>query len=161
MTPDDAQTGPSWGLLPEAVIALLRQKQWQNTKKLKALLMAAVADETPFPICVSLKPPNGKAALEEITHFQQFVAAWKSFSQTAAACACDVCWEQRSFRHLCDQAIPSKLIVPTISALAHLLAQAARRDARCHGLERPRAADPLRAAAQCQIELLFPVVECP
>ena len=68
---------PSWGLLPEDALQLLKVKYWQNPRKLKSLLNG----EQSFPLEVPLKPPRGNAAIQNIGHFQNFVSSWKGFSQ--------------------------------------------------------------------------------
>lgn len=65
---------PSWGILEQDAVELLRARYWNNRKTLKKLLI----DNTYFPIRISLKPPKGNAALNDISHFQAFVASWKS-----------------------------------------------------------------------------------
>lgn len=103
---------PQWGLLPQDVIALLRQREWQNKRTLKARLKG----EKPFPIVVSLKSPKGNIVLENMKHFQDFVTSWQSLCSH-----CEVMWEDRPFRSLSTQKIPVKLIIPDMIALAHLL----------------------------------------
>ena len=126
---------PSWGLLPVDVIDSLRQKHWQNLRKLKSLLIG----HTIFPLEIPLKPPKGSAVLEDINHFQKFVASWKVFpdgrgsdgkepidevinnSQSAISKWGEVRWDIRTFRSLDQQDIPTHLIISDISSLAFLL----------------------------------------
>ena len=110
---------PNWGLLPVDVLQSLKTKCWHNPKKLKRLL----SGEQPFPVVVALKPPRGNAAIQNMGHFQSFVSQWRDFSHhhDAAQNACSVNWEQRAFRSLEEQDVPTKLSVPDISSLASLL----------------------------------------
>jgi hypothetical protein len=113
---------PNWGLLPEDRIDSLNQKLWQNSRKLKSLLKG----ESSFPLQVSLKPPRGNVVLADINHFQRFVSSWKRFSEKECTeqesmHACEVAWENRSFRALSEQLIPTMLSIPDVGALARLL----------------------------------------
>ena len=106
---------PDWGLLPEDIIKSLNQKLWNNSQKVKKILKG----EPPFPLPVSLKAPRGNAVLADVNHFQKFVSSWKRFSETQIAC--EVSWENRSFRSLSEQLIPTTLSIPDVVALARLL----------------------------------------
>jgi hypothetical protein len=108
---------PSWGLLPSGVAAQLRKRQWDNSKSLKDLLKGV----KPFPLQVYLKPPSGNAILENINHFQQFIAAWRAFASSRNSLSTEVYWEERGYRHLKEQAIPTRLIIHDIAALAQIL----------------------------------------
>ena len=115
----EKKSRPSWGLLQKDAIEVLRARFWNNTKNLKNLLSA----NTVFPLEISLKPPTGNAALNNINHFQEFVASWKLFSEKAET-ECKkvhVRWDTRTFRSLSEQAIPTHLTIPDISALARML----------------------------------------
>ena len=113
---------PSWGLLQKDAVELLRAKYWNNRKTLKSLL----SGNTEFPIDISLKPPKGNAALNNISHFQEFVASWKSFGEKAEyeSKEVNVRWDTRTFRALSEQNIPTHLIIHDISALARILGDA-------------------------------------
>ncbi len=113
---------PNWGFLPEDIIDSLNQKLWQNSRKVKSLLKG----ESSFPLQVSLKSPRGNAVLADINHFQRFVSSWKRFSEKECTeheskYACEVSWENRSFRSLSEQLIPTMLSIPDVGALARLL----------------------------------------
>ena len=108
---------PTWGLLPEDIIASLKLKQWQNTKKLKSLLKG----DSVFPFQLSLKPPRGNSVLENINHFQRYVSSWKAFSADSGQHGCEVLWEIRPFRSLGEQELPTSLMIADVSALARLL----------------------------------------
>ncbi|HFD32589.1 MAG TPA: hypothetical protein ENJ28_07810, partial [Gammaproteobacteria bacterium] len=113
---------PNWGFLPEDIIDSLNQKLWQNSRKVKSLLKG----ELSFPLQVSLKSPRGNAVLADINHFQRFVSSWKRFSEKECTeheskYACEVSWEDRSFRSLSEQLIPTMLSIPDVGALARLL----------------------------------------
>jgi len=115
---------PSWGLLPEDVLNLLKVKYWQNPRKLKSLLQS----EHSFPLIVPLKPPRGNAAIRNISHLQKFVSYWKGFSQDFSldrsgsnSKSCSVNWEKRNFRSLAEQDIPTHLAILDIGSLAFLL----------------------------------------
>ena len=116
----DANSRPSWGLLPADVLESLKVKHWQNRSKLKSLLNG----DTEFPLEVPLKPPTGNAALRNISHFQKFVTCWKAFSKDdneSERQGCEVRWESRTFRSLFEQEIPTRLSIADIGSLAWLL----------------------------------------
>lgn len=109
-----------WGLLPVDVLELLNLRFWHNRSKLKSLLTG----DANFPLEVPLKPPKGNAAVQNISHFQKFVSSWKGFSQEfgrAVNKGCEVRWENRNFRSLAEQNIPTHLIILNIGSLAALL----------------------------------------
>jgi hypothetical protein len=113
---------PNWGLLPEDITDDLNQKLWRNSRKLKSLLKG----ESSFPLQVSLKSPRGNAVLADINHFRRFVSSWKGFSEKECTehesqYACEVSWENRRFRSLSEQLIPTMLSIPDVAALARLL----------------------------------------
>jgi len=108
----DPMNRPKWGLLPEDIVGLLRRREWENTQRLKLRLKG----KKPFPIEIGLKPPRGNSVLENMDHFQKFVAAW-----TTASSAFGVCWEKRNFRYISTQKIPVKLSLKDVNALAQIL----------------------------------------
>ena len=118
----DKNSWPSWGLLPKNAIEILRAKYWKNTKNLKSLL----SGNTEFPLEISLKPPTGNAALNNISHFQEFVASWKSFGEKTGyeSKEVNVRWNTRTFRSLSEQKVPTHLTIPDIGSLARLLGHA-------------------------------------
>src|SRR5690606_18722544 len=93
-----------------------------NTKTLKSLLIG----NTEFPIQISLKPPKGNAALNNISHFQEFVDSWKSFCEQAEyeSIRVNVHWETVIFRSISEQQVPTYLTIPDISSLARMLGDA-------------------------------------
>lgn len=124
----ETNSRPVWGLLQQDVVELLRAKYWNNTKTLKSLL----TENTEFPIQISLKPPKGNAALNNIIHFQEFVNSWKSFCEQAEyeSNQVNVCWDTVTFRSLSEQKVPTYLIIPDISSLARMLGHAEERKLR-------------------------------
>jgi|SRR5690554_98404 len=117
-----------WGLLPEDILEALKNKYWQNLRKLKSLLSGGQS----FPLIVPLKPPRGNAAIQNISHFQNFVSSWKVFSQNSIqgsgqeisdskSTGCEVIWEKRNFRSLAEQDVPTHLTISDVSSLACLL----------------------------------------
>lgn len=118
----ETKSRPAWGLLQQDAVEVLRTKYWNNTKTLKSLLIG----NTKFPMQISLKPPKGNAALNNISHFQEFVDSWKSFCEQAE---CEskqgnVCWDTVTFRSLSEQKVPTYLTIPDISSLARMLGDA-------------------------------------
>jgi len=113
---------PAWGLLQQDAVELLRAKYWNNTKALKSLLTG----NTEFPIQISLKPPKGNAALNNISHFQDFVDSWKSFCEQAEyeSIQVNVHWETVIFRSISEQQVPTYLTIPDISSLSRMLGDA-------------------------------------
>lgn len=111
-----------WGHLPKDAVELLRAKYWNNTKTLKSLLCG----NTEFPIEISLKPPKGNAALNDISHFQEFVDSWKLFCEQAEyeSKQVNVRWDTVTFRSLSEQTVPTYLTIPDISSLARMLGDA-------------------------------------
>lgn len=115
----ETNSSPAWGLLQQDAVELLRAKYWNNTKTLKSLL----AGNTGFPIQISLKPPKGNAALNNISHFQEFVNSWKSFCEQAEyeSIQVNVRWETVTFRSISEQRVPTYLTISDISALGRML----------------------------------------
>ncbi|MGY0645552.1 MAG: Wadjet anti-phage system protein JetD domain-containing protein, partial [Paraglaciecola chathamensis] len=118
----------TWGLLPEDVLYTLKNKYWQNSRKLKSLLSGGDS----FPLIVPLKSPRGNAAIQNIGHFQNFVSSWKVFSQDyiqgsgqesrdSNSTGCEVVWEKRNFRSLAEQDVPTHLKILDIGSLACIL----------------------------------------
>ncbi len=109
---DDPFPRPTWGLLPEAAVAMLRRKEWENIRNLKARLRGGKT----FPIELGLRPPKGNLILDDMNHFQRFVSAWNNFSPPV-----EVQWETRGYRHISKQDVPVRLIIRDISSLAKIL----------------------------------------
>lgn len=119
-------TKQTWGLMPPETISELRRKEWDNSRHLKARLKG----ERPFPIELSLRPPTGSAALAGIEKFQQYVAAWHSFSEeltssneASTSCGIQVVWEERRFKKLGNQLLPTKIRIIDMAALTSLLGE--------------------------------------
>ncbi|MGV0036773.1 MAG: Wadjet anti-phage system protein JetD domain-containing protein [Candidatus Azotimanducaceae bacterium WSBS_2022_MAG_OTU7] len=106
----------SWGLLPDAIIASLNKKEWQNAARFQSRLLG----EQAFPIKVGVRPPSGNAALDDLNQFRKFVESWQQFSNQAC-----VHWQQRNFRNLSVQEVPVHLLVPDMETLALILGPAA------------------------------------
>lgn len=109
---------PNWGLMPAALIAQLKKREWDNPSRLKARLKG----ERAFPIVISLKPPkSGNELLNHTLHFHEYVQAWRDF-----AFADIVQWQHSSFRHFSAQTIPITLTIPDIQTLSEILGASAR-----------------------------------
>ncbi|MBO2609917.1 Wadjet anti-phage system protein JetD domain-containing protein [Shewanella algae] len=115
----ETKSRPAWGLLQQDAVEVLRTKYWNNTKTLKSLLIG----NTGFPIQISLKPPKGNAALNNISHFQEFVDSWKSFcvQPEYESIQVNVRWERVMFRSISEQQVPTYLTIPDISSLGRML----------------------------------------
>lgn len=118
----------TWGLLPEDVLQTLKNKYWLNSRRLKNLL----SGEQPFPLVIPLKPPRGNSAVQNITHFQNFVSSWKAFSQDSVKSSgpekidsgsirCEVIWKKQNFRSLAEQDVPTHLRILDVRSVACLL----------------------------------------
>ena len=108
---------PNWGLMPAAIIAQLKKREWDNPSRLKARLKG----ERDFPIVISLKSPKtGNALLKNMLHFHDFVETWRDF-----AFADMVQWQHHSFRQFSGQVIPITLTIPDIQALSEILGASA------------------------------------
>lgn len=104
----------SWGMLPNEVLAQLRQKEWDNRRHLKQRLR----NQRLFPIEISLKEPTGQQVISDMDHFHAFFKAWKNFTYPDL-----VQWQQRKFKQLSDQSVPVRLVIPDLNALVQLLGQ--------------------------------------
>ncbi|VAW48429.1 FIG005429: hypothetical protein [hydrothermal vent metagenome] len=88
----------SWGLLPSEIRTLILKREWNNEPRLKARLL----NRTPFPIRIGLKPPTGRSAIADITHFQAFITEWRSYPVQK-----QICWESRHYRAISEQNVPT------------------------------------------------------
>lgn len=115
----ETNSRPAWGLLQQDIVELLRAKYWNNTKNLKSLLTG----NTAFPLQISLKPPKGNAALNHLSHFQEFVDSWRSFCEQAEdkSLHVKVNWDTVRFRMLSEQRVPTNMTISDITALAQML----------------------------------------
>lgn len=84
-----------WGLLPEDVRALVLKREWHNRSRLKQRLLGVLTE-----VKIGLKPPSGSAVIEDIGHFQTYIAAWRAFTPQAL-----VVWENKNYRQLGEQKI--------------------------------------------------------
>lgn len=115
----ETNSRPTWGLLQQDVVALLRAKYWNNTRNLKSLLIG----NTAFPLQISLKSPKGNAVLSHISHFQEFVSSWRSFCEQVEYkfLGVKVNWDTVTFRTLSEQKVPISMTISDITALAQML----------------------------------------
>jgi len=106
----------SWGLLPSDIRALVLKREWNNEASLKARLL----NRKPFPIRIGLKPPAGRSAIADMTHFQKFVGEWRTHSSQK-----HVQWESRSYRTLSQQTVPKFFILENIKELIEFVGEGA------------------------------------
>ncbi|MDQ6958822.1 MAG: DUF3322 domain-containing protein [Mariprofundaceae bacterium] len=101
-----------WGLLPDAVIARITQREWSNSVNLRGRLSGT----RPFPIRISLKAPTAAQASQDIEHFRHFVLSWKNFSYPYL-----LQWQQKKYHRLGEQQVPVALQLASMSQLIELL----------------------------------------
>ena len=101
-----------WGLMPEAVLAQLHRREWENQTNLKARLKG----QKSFPLRLPLKPPRGLQAQAGLTHFHAFHQAWKNFNYAGW-----VEWQQKNYRNLLKQEVPAYLAIPDLDGLIEIL----------------------------------------
>jgi hypothetical protein len=65
----------AWGVPPDFVRQRLQQLEWDNIGNLRDRLLG----KRSFPIRVSLRPPTGRQALDAMSHFQAYMAAWREW----------------------------------------------------------------------------------
>ncbi|MGB0466240.1 MAG: DUF3322 domain-containing protein [Pontibacterium sp.] len=111
----------SWGRLPGAVKALITAREWHQEANLKGRLLGQRA----FPIRVSLLPPSGRAALQDMAHFQTFVAQWRACEPQSA-----VQWESRTWRTLSEQSVPCYFQLNNIKELIECVGEEAQQRSR-------------------------------
>ncbi len=102
----------TWGLLPEQVTAALRQREWDNTARLRDRLDGS----RPFPIRFSLKPPTARQALADLDRFRRFVHAWRAWPHAG-----QIRWRSRNWRGLGNQELPVALEIGSMDELIALL----------------------------------------
>ncbi len=118
---------PNWGIMPATAIAQLKQREWDNSARLKARLKGEMA----FPITLALKPPKtGNDLLQHPNHCQDFVQAWRHFAALHPHYPELVHWQRSGFRHFAEQNLPSKLVIANAQALAEILGAAAQQQLR-------------------------------
>jgi hypothetical protein len=103
---------PTWGLLPFDARQRVFELEWDNINNLKARLLG----DRPFPLVVSLKPPSGKLALDDLVHFRALVKQWQAIDTTV-----QIKWTERNFRRLGQQQIPHSLIFNSIEQIIDFL----------------------------------------
>ena len=137
---------PDWGLLPDEVVSLIRQREWTNLANLKARLSGQRA----FPIRIGLKPPNGRAAMSSLEHFGQFVRQWRAcrFSRF-------VQWKHRNYRELSVQEVPHSVVLHSVADLVFVLGPEAER--RCEIWSRNMA--PILSVGRHEAQLYLPMVK--
>ena len=101
-----------WGLLPDAVVARVTQREWSNSVNLRDRLSGA----RPFPLRISLKVPTAAQAAQDLEHFQYFIRSWKKFSLPHL-----LQWQQKKYRRLGEQQVPVALQLESMSQLIELL----------------------------------------
>lgn len=103
---------PNWGILPAAAHRLIRAREWDHPKHLQQRLTGLRA----FPLVFPLKPPTGKQLMQDLRHFQHFVAAWQQ-----SPYSCWIQWDRKNYRVVKDQQIPRSLVIPDMQALLTFL----------------------------------------
>lgn len=103
-------------MLPDAVRETVLRREWNNLRQLKDRLLA----RRTFPIVVPLKAPRGNAAVNDISHFQAFIEAWKQFHEQNW-----VRWEERHYRSLLTQSVPTAFELHSFSELVAFIGEPA------------------------------------
>jgi len=111
----------NWGLLPSDIRALVLKREWNNEANLKARLL----NRKPFPIRIGLKPPAGRSAIADMTHYQKFIGEWHAHSSRKY-----VQWESRNYRVLSDQTVPKFFILENIKELIEFVGEGALKRSR-------------------------------
>ncbi len=106
----------TWGLLPADVKRIIVRREWGCMASLKARLLG----RKPFPIRLGLRPPEGRAAITDLPHFQKFVAQWHAFHQQKF-----VQWQSKKFRDLSEQLVPKSFMLADIQALIEFVGEEA------------------------------------
>ncbi len=112
-------TQRTWGILPTALRQQIWQREWQNRRRLRALLSG---ERAKWPISYPLKPPTSAQALTDIVHFRQFQQQWHAFPLVEGV---SVDWETRQYQHQTAQRVPCRVHIHTIQALLSVLGEAA------------------------------------
>lgn len=102
----------AWGLLPEAVLAQIRQREWDNSRNLRGRL----SGERAFPLRMSLKTPTGAQALADLEHFRLFLHHWQQWRQPL-----QLEWQQKKYQQLGEQRIPVALSIASMPELIAVL----------------------------------------
>jgi len=118
-----------WGLLPDAIIDQVTQREWSNNVNLRRRLSGT----RPFPLRISLKAPTAAQAAQDLEHFRYFIRSWKKFSLPHL-----LQWQQKQYRRLGEQQVPVALQLESMSQLIELLGSKAEvRKQRWDKLMRP------------------------
>ena len=102
----------AWGLLPSDVRELVLKREWNKDAALKARLLG----HKPFPLQIGLKPPDGKYAIADMTHFQRFIREWKNYKHQDF-----IQWVSRSYRKLSEQTIPKYFVLKSMENLIRFI----------------------------------------
>lgn len=118
-----------WGILPEAVIAQIKRREWLNITHLRGRLSGS----RPFPLSMTLKAPSGTQALADLEHFSHFLNSWKNWPWKQ-----QVKWQQKKYQRLGEQRVPVALQLGSMAELIALLGPEAKaRSRRWEQLMRP------------------------
>ncbi len=101
-----------WGVLPGAVRQHLLGLEWERPANLRDRLAGC----REFPIKVNLKPPTGREAIEAISHFQAYTAAWRAWPGPGR-----VEYESRKLPQVDRQDLPVKLVLNSFPELVAFL----------------------------------------
>jgi hypothetical protein len=104
-----------WGLMTETALNRIRHSFWANRPVFKALMKG----EKPFPISLSLKPPGGKQAQDNLPHLQKYITSWQNFPHNQF-----VVFEPDALQGLSIAPLPMKLELPDIKSVATCLGEA-------------------------------------
>jgi hypothetical protein len=108
---------PTWGSLPHDARQRVFELEWHNSVNLKARMLG----DRPFPLVMGLKPPTGKQAIDDLTHFREFVKQWQAIEATT-----QLKWIELNFRRLGRQQVPHSLIFDRMEQLINFLGEDAR-----------------------------------
>lgn len=103
-----------WGLMTDTALNRIRLSFWANRPVFKALMKG----EKPFPISLSLKPPDVKQAQSNLTHLQQYITSWQKFPHNQF-----VVFEPNTLKELSIAPLPVKLKLPDIQSVATCLGE--------------------------------------
>lgn len=95
-----SQNLPDWGRLPETLRQKLQALEWQQRRHWRDRLTG----QRPFPIRLPLKPPNGKQALQQLSHYQDFIHSWRDWPGPGC-----VSYLTRQLATLGEQQLPQQL----------------------------------------------------